>query len=84
MEVANHMYIDILSNGSYISQRHVDESTSGTSIIPEHYFAKEQSQWTESDKEKVTLDEYIKLNIIDSVDLTIFYIIAPNESAKRI
>ncbi|KAL8089503.1 hypothetical protein AgCh_039104 [Apium graveolens] len=54
--MANPLYIRILKNGPFTPMVRVEESTDGDMVIPAHYPPKDPSEYTEPEKEKVSLD----------------------------
>ncbi|KAL8126255.1 hypothetical protein AgCh_013517 [Apium graveolens] len=57
--MANPLYIQILKNGPFTPMERVDESTDGDMVIPTHFAPKDPSKYTESEKEKVSLDSFL-------------------------
>ncbi|KAL8108415.1 hypothetical protein AgCh_024761 [Apium graveolens] len=56
IRMANPLYIQILKNGPFTPMVRVEESTDGDMVIPAHYAPKDPSEYTEPEKEKVSLD----------------------------
>ncbi|KAL8132633.1 hypothetical protein AgCh_008205 [Apium graveolens] len=54
--MANPLYIQILKNGLFTPMLRVEEFTDGDMVIPAHYAPKDPSEYTEPEKEKVSLD----------------------------
>ena len=54
IRMANHLYIQILKNGPFIPMVRVEESTDGDMVIPAHFAPKDPSEYTETEKEKVS------------------------------
>ena len=56
IRMANHLYIQILKNGPFTPMVRVEESTDGDRVIPAHFAPKDTSEYTETEREKVSLD----------------------------
>ena len=46
----------------------VEESTDGDMVIPAHYTPKDPSEYSDPEKEKVSLDSGLQLILIESLD----------------
>lgn len=57
---------EILNNGPFVPQKKIPAATSGRTIIPAHYVVKEQYQRIKIKRDKVGLDSYLQLIIIES------------------
>ncbi|KAL8124411.1 hypothetical protein AgCh_012163 [Apium graveolens] len=66
--MANHLYIGILKNGPFTPVVRVEETTDGDMVIPAHYAPKDPSEYTEPEREKVSLDSALQLILIESLD----------------
>ncbi|KAL8115279.1 hypothetical protein AgCh_021937 [Apium graveolens] len=66
--MANPLYIQILKNGPFTLMVRVEESTDGDRVITAHYAPKDPSEYTEPEKEKVSLDSGLQLILIESLD----------------
>ena len=84
IKMANHLYIQILKNGPFIPMVRVDESTDGDMVIPAHYAPKDPSEYTETEKEKVSLDSALQLILIESLDNVMYNNIVNCDTAKQI
>ena len=56
IKIANPLYIQILKDGSFIPTVRIEESTDGDRIIPAPYAPKDPAEYTDPEKEKVSLD----------------------------
>ncbi|KAL8124155.1 hypothetical protein AgCh_011965 [Apium graveolens] len=66
IRMANPLYIQILKNGPFTPMVRVEESTDEDMVIPAHYAPKDPSEYTEPEKEKVSLDSGLQLILIES------------------
>ncbi|KAL8090413.1 hypothetical protein AgCh_039763 [Apium graveolens] len=62
----------------------VDESTVGDMVIPAHYAPKDPSKYTETEKEKVSLDSGLQLILIESLHNVMYNNIVNCDTAKYI
>ena len=68
IRMVNHLYIGILKNGPFTPVVRVEETTYGDMVIPAHYAPKDPSEYTEPEREKVSLDSTLQLILIESLD----------------
>ena len=64
IKMANPLYIQILKNGTFIPMVRVEESKVEDVVIPAHFTSKDPSEFTETEKEKVSLDSSLQLILI--------------------
>ena len=83
IRASNPMYVNILKLGPFIPHVEIQETTSGTEIIPRHFEPNDPLKYTEDEKEKVTLDGCLQLIICDSLDTNMYYAVAHYDSAKE-
>lgn len=69
IKAAHLLYVGILENGPFISQKEVPASTIEGNVIPAYWVAKRASEYTDSEKEMVALDENLQLILLDSLTL---------------
>ncbi|KAL8112209.1 hypothetical protein AgCh_019775 [Apium graveolens] len=62
----------------------VEESTDGDMVITTHYAPKDLSEYTEPEKEKVSLDSGLQLIFIDSLDNVMYNNVVNCDTAKQI
>ena len=62
----------------------VEESTDGDMVIPAHFAPKDPSKYTETEKEKVSLDSGLQLILIESLDNVMYNNIVNCDTAKQI
>ncbi|KAL8099901.1 hypothetical protein AgCh_032235 [Apium graveolens] len=84
VRMTNPLYIQILKNGPFTSMVIVEESTDGDMVIPAHYAPKDPSEYTEPEKEKVSLDSGLQLILIESLDNVMYNNIVNCDTAKQI
>ena len=84
IKMANPMYIEILKNGPFVPQTMVPASTIGDEVVPPKFVQKDPSQYSESEKEKVSLDSGLQLILIESLDNVMYNNIINCETAKQI
>ncbi|KAL8131841.1 hypothetical protein AgCh_007668 [Apium graveolens] len=82
--MANHLYIGILKNGPFTPVVRVEETTDGDMVIPAHYAPKDLSEYTEPEREKVSLDGALQLILIESLDNLMYNNIVNCDTAKQI
>ncbi|KAL8126037.1 hypothetical protein AgCh_013361 [Apium graveolens] len=82
--MANHLYIGILKNGPFTPVVRVEETTDGDMVIPSHYTPKDPSEYTEPEREKVSLDSALQLILIESLDNVMYNNIVNCDTAKQI
>ena len=80
--MANPLYIQILKNGPSNPMVRVEKSKDGDMVIPAHYAPKDPSEYTEPEKEKVSLDSGLQLILIESLDNVIYNNIVNCDTAK--
>ena len=68
IRVTNPKYEEYLRMGSYIPMKLVPETTEGDVRVPQRFTPKEPTEFSDSDKEIVTLDTNLQLIIVDSMD----------------
>ena len=64
IRMANPLYIHILKNGPFTSMVRVEESTDGDMVISTYYARKDPSEYSEPEKEKVSLDSGLQLILV--------------------
>ena len=84
IRMANLLYIQILKNGPFIPMVRVEESTDGDMVIPAHFAPKDPSEYSDPEKEKVSLDSSLQLILIESLDNVIYNNIVNCDTAKQI
>ncbi|KAL8090009.1 hypothetical protein AgCh_039463 [Apium graveolens] len=84
IRMANPLYIQILKNGPFTPMVRVEESTYGDMVIPAHYAPKYPAEYTEPEKEKVSLDSGLQLILIESLDNIMYNNIVNCDTAKQI
>ena len=84
IRMANHLYIGILKNGPFTPVVRVEETTDGDMVIPAHYAPKDPSEYTEPEREKVSLDSALQLILIESLDNVMYNNIVNCDTAKQI
>ncbi|KAL8104912.1 hypothetical protein AgCh_028905 [Apium graveolens] len=84
IQVGNPLYIQILKNGPFTPMVRVEESTDGDMVIPSHYAPKDPSEYTEPEKEKVSLDSGLQLILIESLDNVMYNNIVNCDTTKKI
>ena len=84
IKMANPMYPDILKNGPFFHQTMVPATTVGDEIVPPNLVKKDPSQYSESEKEKVSFDSGLQLILIESLDNVMYNNIVNYETAKQI
>ncbi|XP_074348999.1 uncharacterized protein LOC141688727 [Apium graveolens] len=82
--MAHPLYLEILNHGPFILMVRVPEVTEGDVVIHVHYIPKDQSTYTEPEKEKVSLDSGFQLILIEYLDNVMYNNIINCESAKKI
>ncbi|KAL8110822.1 hypothetical protein AgCh_026529 [Apium graveolens] len=82
--MANHLYIQILKNGPFTPMVIVKETTNGDVVIPTHFASKDPSEYTEPEREKVSLDSALQLILIESPDNIMYNNIVNCDTAKQI
>ncbi|KAL8093557.1 hypothetical protein AgCh_035440 [Apium graveolens] len=81
--MANPLYIQILKNGHFTPMVRVEESNDGNMVIPTHYAPKDSSEYTEPEKEKVSLDSGLQLILIESLDNVMYNNIVNCDTTKK-
>ncbi|KAL8090750.1 hypothetical protein AgCh_039990 [Apium graveolens] len=66
--MTNHLYIQILKNGPFTPMVIVEETTDGDIVIPTHFAPKDASEYSDIEREKVSLDSALQLILIESLD----------------
>ena len=84
IRMANPFYIQILKNGPFIPMVRVEESTYGDIVIPAHYAPKDPVEYTDPEKEKVSLDSSLQMILIESLDNVMYNNIINCDTAKQI
>ena len=84
IKMANPMYIEILKNGPFVPQTMVPATTVGDEVVPPKFVQKDPSQYSESEKEKVSLDSGLQLILIESLDNVMYNNIINCDTAKQI
>ncbi|KAL8103457.1 hypothetical protein AgCh_027877 [Apium graveolens] len=84
IRMANHLYIQILKNGPFTPMVRVEETTDEDMVIPAHYAPKDASEYTEPEREKVSLDSALQLILIESLDNVMYNNIVNCDTAKHI
>ena len=84
IKMANPFYIQILKNGPFIPMVRVEESTDGDMVIPAHFAQKDPSEYSDPEKEKVSLDSSLQLILIESLDNVMYNNIVNCDTAKQI
>ncbi|KAL8146339.1 hypothetical protein AgCh_004181 [Apium graveolens] len=84
IRMANHLYIGIFKNGPFTPVVRVEETTDGDMVIPAHYAPKDPSEYTEPEREKVSLDSALQLILIESLDNVMYNNIVNCDTAKQI
>ena len=64
---SNQLYPGLLENGPFIPQNEILLNTDDDRIVPAHWVAKNPSEWTDTEKEKVSLDDHLQLILLDSL-----------------
>ncbi|KAL8133711.1 hypothetical protein AgCh_008957 [Apium graveolens] len=82
--MANPLYIQISTNGPFTPMVRVDESTDGDMVISTHYAPKDPLKYTETEKEKVSLDSGLQLILIESLDNVMYNNIVNCDTSKQI
>ncbi|KAL8157376.1 hypothetical protein AgCh_002177 [Apium graveolens] len=78
------LYIQILKNGPFTPVVRVEKSIDGDMVIPAHYAPKDPSEYTEPEKEKVSLDSSLQLILIESLDNVMYNKLVKCDTAKQI
>ncbi|KAL8103331.1 hypothetical protein AgCh_027774 [Apium graveolens] len=81
--MTNPLYIQILKTGPFTPMVRVEESIDRDMVIPA-YAPKDPSEYTESEKEKVSLDSDLQLILIESLDNVMYNNIVNCDTAKQI
>ncbi|KAL8108664.1 hypothetical protein AgCh_024938 [Apium graveolens] len=84
IRMANHLYVGILKNGPFTPVVRVEETTDGDMVIPAHYAPKDPSEYTEPEREKVSLDSALQLILIESLDNVMYNNIINCDTTKQI
>ncbi|KAL8135691.1 hypothetical protein AgCh_010355 [Apium graveolens] len=84
IKMANPLYVQILKNGPFIPMVRVEESTDGDMVIPAHYAPKDLSEYSDPEKEKVSLDSSLQLILIESLDNLMYNNTVNCDTAKQI
>ncbi|KAL8147007.1 hypothetical protein AgCh_004650 [Apium graveolens] len=84
IRMTNHLYIGILKNGPFTAVVRVEETTDGDMVIPAHYAPKDPFEYTEPEREKVSLDSALQLILIESLDNVMYNNIVNCDTAKQI
>ncbi|KAL8103330.1 hypothetical protein AgCh_027773 [Apium graveolens] len=84
IRMTNHLYIVILKNGPFTPIVRVEETTDGDMVIPAHYAPEDPSEYTEPEREKVSLDSALQLILIESLDNIMYNNIVNCDTAKQI
>ncbi|KAL8149628.1 hypothetical protein AgCh_006582 [Apium graveolens] len=77
-------FLEILKNGPFNPMVRVEESTDEYMVILAHYAPKNPSEYTEPEKEKVSLDSGLQLILIESLDNVMYNNIVNCDTAKQI
>ncbi|KAL8126061.1 hypothetical protein AgCh_013373 [Apium graveolens] len=72
IRMANPLYIQILKNGPFTSMIRVEELLDGDMVILAHYAPKDTFEYSEPEKEKVSLDSGLQLILIKTLDNVIY------------
>ncbi|KAK1360638.1 CCHC-type domain-containing protein [Heracleum sosnowskyi] len=69
IKAANPLYLGILQNGPFVPRKEIEASTVDGVLIPAQWVNKLPSEFLEPEKEKVALDDYLQLIILDALTL---------------
>ncbi|KAK1373504.1 hypothetical protein POM88_029697 [Heracleum sosnowskyi] len=69
IKAANPLYPGILENGPFIPRKEIEATTVNGEIIPAHWVPKDPSEFLETEKEKMVLDDHLQLILLDSLTL---------------
>ncbi|KAK1355940.1 hypothetical protein POM88_049196 [Heracleum sosnowskyi] len=69
IKAANPLYLGILQNGPFVPRKEIEASTVDGVLIPAYWVNKRPSEFLEPEKEKVALDDYLQLIILDALTL---------------
>ncbi|KAK1360204.1 hypothetical protein POM88_044678 [Heracleum sosnowskyi] len=69
IKAANPLYPGILENGPFIPRKEIEATTVNGEIIPAHWVPKDPSEFLETEKEKMVLDDHMQLILLDSLTL---------------
>ena len=64
---SNQLYPCLLENGPFIPQKEIPSYTDNDRIVPAHWVPKKPSEWTDTEKEKVALDDHLRSILLDSL-----------------
>ena len=64
---SNQLYPCLLENGPFIPPKEIPSYTDNDRIVPTHWVPKKPSEWTDTEKEKVALDDHLQLILLDSL-----------------
>ena len=84
IKTANPLYLGILENGPFIPQSYVPETTVDGETIPAYWVPKKVSEYSDTEKEKVSLDDCLQFIIIEALDNVMYNNIVNCTSAKQI
>ena len=84
IKMANPMYLDILKNGPFVSQTTVHATIVADEVVPPKFVQKDPSQYSESEKQKVSLDSGLQLILIESLDNVMYNNSINCETAKEV
>ncbi|KAK1401552.1 hypothetical protein POM88_001157 [Heracleum sosnowskyi] len=69
IKAANPLYLGILQNGPFVPRKEIEASTVDGVLVPAYWVNKLPSQFLEPEKEKVALDDYLQLILLDALTL---------------
>lgn len=84
IKTAHYMYPEILKNGPFMPVTLVPETTSGSKVIAATWVPKDPSQYTDTEREKVSLDNSLMLILTDSLDMSMYNNVVNCTTVKQI
>ena len=67
IRASNQLNPCLLENAPFIPQKEIPSYTDDDRIVPAHWVAKKPIEWTDTEKDKVALEDHLQLNLLDSL-----------------
>ncbi|KAL8119364.1 hypothetical protein AgCh_016764 [Apium graveolens] len=84
IKMVNPLYVQILKNGPFTRMVRVEESIDGDMVIPAHFAPKDPAEYSDPEKEKVSLESSLRLILIESLDNVMYNNIVNCDTDKKI